>query len=272
MKVTATTLLACGVLLFAACKKQDYCKEPPEAETKCNLAQSLISGFDDNPGQTSQYRKEYDPVTGKVRKVVAGRFTFYLTDSISLLVQYNGNTIHLIQEGSPTDTVLNAHFGSDGRLLNLTEGNAPVYDLPQLSFNYTAGRLSNISGEYELDITYDGYGNVVKMEDPSLGAQSFYHTYDVSVSATKQFYPDGFYGDSYNSLFLAQFMGWLPDLEPVSKRTFSRTVTGDYELYSSNLTNHVYDSEGKLISYKTFNVVTYTNVWNCNEKNSKNAN
>ena len=265
MKITTTTIIATTVILLAACKKSDYC-DKPRHNKKCDLAQSIVSGFGDKEDKASQYRKVYDPGTGKISKVVVGLFTLDLADSISLLVRNDGSTVHLLLESNPTDTVLNAHFGANGRLINITEGNAPNYQLPSTNFSYTSGTLSGVSGPYQLNVTYDAYGNVVKLEDPTLEAQSFYYTYDVSVPAKRQFYPDGFFGDSYNTLFLAEFMGWLPDLEPVSKRISSRTVTGDYELYNAHLTDHVYDGEGKLLSYKSNDAITYTNIWDCNAK------
>jgi hypothetical protein len=91
------------------------------------------------------------------------------------------------------------------------------------------------------------------------------------VKAPGQFYPDDFGADFNNStIYLAQFMGWLPDLMPVNKRTAYRIVAEDdptddeppYVLGEGTLINHIYDSEGKLISYQSDDL-TFTSIWNC---------
>jgi YD repeat-containing protein len=271
MKITFVGFVAFTVLSLTACKKTDFCpKTPTKPNTSCALAQSFQTG-DDHPGMVSQFRKEFDN-KGKVSKVVAGLFTLSLEDSIPLLLKYNGNTVYFVKEQNTADTVIVAHFDGADRLVSIAEGNAPNYRFVPATFAYSGGHLSaiNIAGN-NLKTKYDANGNILEMADPNVDGQDYYFTYDLSVKATSQFYPDAFLGDSYNSLYLAQALGWLPDLEPVNKRTRSRVaISEDYDLFNMELTDHVYDSEGKLLSYRAG--LLYTNLWNCNgnQNNGKN--
>jgi YD repeat-containing protein len=251
MKITFAGFVAFTVLSLTACKKTDYCEKPPtKPNTSCALAQSFQTS-EDHPGMVSQYRKEFDN-KGRVSKVVAGLFTLSLEDSIPLLLKYNGNTVYFVKEQNTADTVIVAQFDGADRLISLAEGNAPNYHFVPATFAYSGGRLSaiNIAGN-NLKTKYDANGNILEMADPNVDGQDYYFTYDLSVKATNQFYSDAFLGDSYNSLYLAQALGWLPDLEPVNKRIRSRVaISDDYDLFNMELTDHVYDSEGKLLSYQ----------------------
>jgi hypothetical protein len=220
------------------------------------------------PAMTSQFRTEYDLGTGKASKVVLGLYQLTLIDSLHLLVKYGSGQVYLLRETNPADTVVIASFDADDRLISIAQGNSPEDQLGGVQFNYSGGSLSDMSFDFgfHLNVEYDSYGNVTALKDPTGEAQSFFYTYDTGVDANNQFYSDDFYGDAYNSLFLAAFMGWLPDLEPKNKRITSRVLTGDYELYSSDLTNHVFDTNGNLVSYKVFDAITYYNTWNCNSK------
>ena len=103
-------------------------------------------------------------------------------------------------------------------------------------------------------------------------------TYDLSVSANGQFYSDDFqiYELSESTLYLAQFLGWLPDLMPKNKRVAVKILernpfdkTDLIPTYEATLTNHVYDANGNLVSYKaTANqgAATYNSVWDCSKK------
>lgn len=273
MKFTLASLFAITICCITSCKKHDFCPEPPKTESSCDLTQSVItSNYEEDPFTHSQYRKAYD-ANGKVTKVVAGLFQLQLLDSIAMIVKYNNNKVYLLREGNPGDTVLIATFDAMGRLSKLTEGNAPNDRFSSAEVTYTSNKLSRfkllltfIPGGLNLDASYDANGNITQLsEDAPSDSQGFFYTYDLNVTATEQFYSDDFLGDSYNSLFLAEAMGWLPDLEPVNKRTSSRIALGpDYDLHSATLTNHTYDADGKLLSYQVQDGgVTYTNTWTC---------
>ena len=266
MKRTSATLVMAIIISISACKKNDYCDKTPKHQATCDLMQVLESSGDKD-GSVSRYRKEYDPSTGKVSKVVVGLFTFCLGDSISLIPKYDGNDIHFVREDNENDTVITATFDGNNRLLKLTQGNAPHFQLASMLFSYSSNRLLKLhfafSSDFTFDLvpTYDANGNVTKLIDPTGTGQSYFYTYDLSVRATQQFYSDDFEGDGYNSMYMAEFMGWLPDLEPVNKRTHVRLVTGDYEIADADLADHIYDASGKLLSYQSG--ATFTNIWNC---------
>jgi hypothetical protein len=273
MKIKTALFVASTAFLVISCQKDDDCDPPPQTKKKCDLAQVIeTSTFKEESYTRSRFRKEYDAY-GKVNKVVLGLFQLALVDSINMVVKYQGNHAYLLAEYNPADTVVIATFDNADRLMHITQGNAANDRLVTAHFSYNASKLSNISfdfdnGAFELEPHYDAYGNVTALEDPSSGGgQSFYYTYDVGIKAKQQFYSDEFIGDAYNSLYLAEFMGWLPDLEPVNKRTSSRISLGEegeeFDLYSADLTNHIYDSKGKLISYQIGEFLTFTNIWNC---------
>lgn len=265
------------LLLIISCKKHDYCDPPPKTES-CDLAQSLVTPFVGEP--YSQFRKEYDPATGKVRKVVTGIYYFRLFDSIPMLLRYNGSTAYFLDETNPSDTFLIATFDAHNRLRKLAEGNATTDDgiFFTTEFIYSAHRLwgYTVAGyEDTVRLTYDGNGNLTRMYiDQTSATEGTFFTYDLSVKATGQWYSEYFLDGAENVLYLTQFMGWLPDLTPVNKRTSFKIVLRDEDpnddipppvLLDGNLTDHVYDNEGKLLSYKA-NDNTYINTWNCNMK------
>lgn len=285
MKQSTVAVFAIVLIGFAACKKQDDCPKPPVTQTRCDLMQSKVSGATDMAPNTSQFRKEYDNATGKVRKVVAGLYGLYFEDSIALLLHYNGDHVYITSEQKPSDTVLIATFDGAKRLVKMQIGNVDEsfrgwYDTLTV-FNYNAGRLSVLTRHLDSDIrfnlylTYDQSGNVVRIgdnsDDPNNG---IFYTYDLTIKATAQFYPDAFGTDYYsNATYLADFLGWLPDLDGVNKRTAYKNIYDDptdnepgYVYSQRQLTDHIYDGDGKLLSYTVADgQITYTNHWHCSE-------
>jgi hypothetical protein len=150
-------------------------------------------------------------------------------------------------------------------------------------FFYEAGHLSYylIEGIFDFHLTYDEKDNVTRIyRDNDSTDKGFFFTYDLSVTATHQFYSDHFsiYGvcDAVN---LAQFMGWLPDLNPKNKRTsfiyvadIAPTIAAPGYIGKHPITRHVYDSNGNLVSYNGLvwdNDIMFTNVYRCaGEKNT----
>jgi hypothetical protein len=281
------------VVCFSACKKHDDCHEPPAPENACELVQSIVTGYDDMPGQTSQFRKEYDPVTGKVNKVVAGLYGLYLEDSIALLLRYSGKKVYFISEENKADTILTATFDASDRLVEMRAGNTTeeplrFYFEQATDFGYSAGKLSVITRHLTPDLAFDFYmaydqnGNLVRVfqQTDDANAGTFY-TYDLSVRATAQYYSDQNGTDYFNTqIYLAAFLGWLPELEPVNKRTSFRQVFNDedttdnepgYVFNHTDLTGHVYDSDGKLLSYKIADGnITFINNWKCSARKDPN--
>jgi hypothetical protein len=99
------------------------------------------------------------------------------------------------------------------------------------------------------------------------------------MQAKRQWYTDHFPESGVsNTVNLAQFMGWLPGLNPVNKRTHWTYIYNDDqddstppEVREQFLTNHVYDSNGNLVSYRSGDAV-FTSTWNCTEGNANRPN
>jgi hypothetical protein len=261
-----------AICCITACTKHDVCPEPPVTTTDCDFAQSLVTYLTDHPYTRTQYEKEYDE-SGRAVKVRAGIFGAGLRSSHTFQLRYNGSTVCFIEDGSTTDTALIAHFDGAGRLQEMIQGkDAPTGLFLPVLFAYKGGRLAHaqiISGGPGISLytKYDTNGNVIMLSDSTdLDFTGFTYTYDLSVTATEQFYSDDFYDRRYNALYLAEFLGWLPDLQPVNKR-ISSEMFGDV----IPLTNHVYDSLGRLVSYESGQdfsqyQLRFTNVWNCGGK------
>jgi hypothetical protein len=289
MRITWAAGVACALSLLTACKKHDYCPNP-QPQSTCNLMQSTAAfGSGDH---TPQYRKEYD-ATGRVTKVVAALYSLVLEDSMTLLLHYQGHTVYFLSAENSTDTVLIASFDAAKRLTSISppslfdETRLEWFE-PETHFSYTNKTLSRITrhtlSNLILDyfISYDEAGNVIRIyrADDDANAGTFF-TYDLSVKATAQFYSDHFGTDFLNNqVYLAQFLGWLPDLMPVNRRTAFRQVFTDedttddepgYVFNSTELIDHVYDSKGNLVSYKIANgEISFSNTWHCTDKKEQN--
>ena len=164
----------------------------------------------------------------------------------------------------------------------LTAGNvaSPIFETTE--FGYTSGRLSGylISNLFQYHILYNGSGDVMRIfSNYDKEAEGLFFTYDNTVIAKRQWYTDYFPESGVsNSLYLAQFLGWLPDLEPKHKRIEWKNVHSDDDddstppvVFERTLTNHVYDSNGNLVSYKSGDEV-YTSTWSCEAKKCNNPN
>jgi hypothetical protein len=290
MRITfaAAILLVIGV---TACNKQDlndgatppFNQSAAKKQTTCDLQQSVLTRDGSNgadAGTFSAFRKVYD-ASGKVSKVVAGIHFLGLQDSVSMLVKTAGKNVYFLKESNPGDTLLIARFNAKKQLQRI-DVSSDASDFKPTEFFYTNGKLTSLyiaPFATTKKLQYDGNGNVVRMYDfDNEPTQGTFFTYDQSVSATRQWYASHFRNSSENTMYLAQFMGWLPDLEPVNKCTAYKIVLHDEDatddtpgalLIEGTLTDHVYDSEGKLTYYKD-NSEAFTNTWDCSDKSSIN--
>jgi hypothetical protein len=279
--------------VFFSCQKIiDYLPKPPQ-ETTCDLTEAYVTAIENGGSRSQQFRKEYDAATGKVRKVVAGIFkSSGVTESVSMLLKYSGTDIYFVREASPADTLLRAVFnnGKVQRIVSYLQqedgwGNfvEEQYGFFNTQFEYDYNGLLDYIGmdTYpDLKLTYDANGNVVRMYDPYDDSQTnddnepiggTFYTYDLSVTAQRQFYADDFRTPTSNVFYLAKFLGWTPDLMPKNKRVSVKVIEREdfdpNDYYIRNLTDHVYDAKGNLLSYKTgANGPTYTSVWDCSKK------
>lgn len=275
--------LACAAVLFVSCKKDPHSPNPSHKDSTCELIQSLvfIDGLpEDGGGLFSQYRKELDG-SGKVTKVVAAQYTLGLRDSVALLVRYNGTTVYLLDLKNPADTFSVATFDARHRLIKMTAGNVPEGRNTFLTseFFYKDGRLSYylIWDLFDFHLSYDANGNVTRIYREQDGTdKGIFFTYDLSVTATHQFYSDHFSTNGVSdAVDLAQFMGWLPDLNPINKRTAYIEVADEKPTFAAPgyvgehpITGHVFDSNGNLVSYNG----AYINIYNCKAKKNTHFN
>jgi len=279
MKVQTTVLMSSLILMLIACQKHDPCPKPSKEETTCDLVKSILINISTDYNDTfSQYRKVYDAYS-RVSKVVAGIFVLALDDSVTLALAYKGSTVYFLDVKRPSDTFLIARFDSRNRLARIEPGNVNTMyeDFETDTFTYSGDRLTGYSTfvandgdpyEFTTRLTYDGNGNIIHMgEDDSTG---MFYTYDLSATAMRQFYSDDFHFNVLNSFYLAEFMGWLPDLMPVNKRLTAKEIDPDnFELVDNTLSNHVYDDNGNLLSYE-IRGYKYVNTWNCTTKKAGN--
>jgi hypothetical protein len=281
MRNANTTAVIIIALLVTTCKKQDYCPEPPKADSTCDLMQSSLDyTYQEETYNYPAYQKAYD-ASGRVTKVVAVRYTYARDDSTIMALKYKGRTVYFLDEKNQTDTILIASFDAKKRLLKMAMGNvdADETEFVTFQFTYEGDRLSSYASLTEFEgaiyedkrlLTYDTHGNIIRIYGPDFTeTEGVFYTYDLSVTAKRQWYSDEFDGWWYNTVYLAQFLGWLPDLMPVNKRLTSIDIVQDSEddpeeipNVDNVLTNHVYDEHGNLLSYKAGDY-KYTNTWNC---------
>jgi hypothetical protein len=273
--------------VFFSCQKIiDYLPKPPQGTT-CDLTEAYVTTIENGGSRSLQFRKEYDAAAGKVRKVVAGIFkSSGATESVSMLLKYSGTDIYFVREAEPADTLLRAIFnnGKIQRIVSYLQtedgwGNAveEQYGFFTTYFEYDFnGRLEYVGMDAypDLKFIYDSNGNVVRMYDPYDDDETTggtFYTYDLSVTTQRQFYADDFRTPTSNVFYLAKFLGWTPDLVPKNKRVSVKVIEREdfdpNDYYIRNLTDHVYDAKGNLISYKTgANGPIYNSVWDCGKK------
>lgn len=294
MKFIFRLSLAVLLISVASCNKwDDFFKNPKPGDTSCELMAVDATGFDPAP----IFRKDVNANTGKVDRVLTSVYSLVPGDTVLLHLRYNGNTIYLFRDDRPADTFLTATFNAGGKLQELALGSAfdisENYDFRTVQFFYSGGRLARytypafgyvVDGEYDPNfvpgrsvyVGYDGNGNVARLYTDNSQQGEIQYTYNTNVKGKRQFYPDAFGLDFSNTtMYLAQFMGWVPDLNPVNERATQRRtgVEEDYFDLSRDYTGHVYDSNGNLVSYgfhsddDGYIPSLLTNRWRCSSKN-----
>jgi hypothetical protein len=300
MRKLAPYIAAC-VLLFG-CQKENHNKtlitdalavtsKNAKKKADCELINSLTITLNEKTESDeviSEFRKEFDSKNEKVSRVLAGLYSQGLQDSILLKVQYKGKTVYFFDESRLTDTILIATFDTKNRLQMMAVGNAEERHgaYGTTAFVYDDNRLIEYHGiDFDEEgnsrigsitkITYDAIGNVISMYDDQNPGRGVFFTYDYSVKPNRQWYTQHFLFLD-NTVYLAQFMGWLPDLEPVNKRIHFKVVasgsdpeTGDpgYVFADEDITGHVFDANGNLIGFKRDNgVINPSFIWSCDNK------
>lgn len=271
MKLTFSVLFALLTICLVGCNKADYKitnEEVPGAKLDKKLkgcTSSSLYGVD-NGDYYNPFRKTFDE-SGRVTMIVAPEFALGLLDSLFLQVHYGDNIVYFINQNDLTDTVSTAVFNQQGKLQVIY--GTDKHSFSTTEFFYTGNKLTSIETfGIVMEFQYDANGNVISYtgsgED---GLDDYEFTYDLSTEIKQQVYVDFVAGWIYNNFTLAQIMGWTPDLNPVNKRTNTKIYYDNTDIwYNTNITDHVVDADGKLISYKLGGYQMYLS-WTCMKGN-----
>jgi len=224
------------------------------------------------------FKKIYDP-SGKTVKEIDCSFwdvqspsqlfldEFYHT----LKVEQKGRMVYLIntqltKENTP-DTVARITLNNQGRPESCAA--SPALDPDAASkpavteyYTYKNDRVTLVKSVYNGEIPsthpqpftytivdtvhYDNVGNPISFLGNS-------YQYDYTKKPKQQFYCDDFMGGD-EPFFLLEYLGYFPEVTcPVNLRTHVATL-----IFSGDLTNHQFDSKGRLISYDFYAPITIT--------------
>lgn len=261
-------LLACGVFMGSCYKPGmgfDAIGKKTDGQIKGCQTQSFfgVSG-DPETVALNGFTKKFDAL-GRVVEITAPEFGLILSDSLFLLVRYGVDKVFFINKLVPADTVSTAQFNNKGQL-QVIYGH-PDYSFPTTEFNYISNKLSSIEAfDVTLDFVFDNNGNVINyVGNQDGGLNDYEFAYDLSVKVKDQIYIDFIAGWIYNNFTLAQIMGWTPDLTPRNKRTHTTIYFDKTDVwYDEEITNHIFDATGRLISYEVGEYTMYTE-WRCNK-------
>lgn len=241
-------LISLFVIVLIGCSKQDF-KDSGEEVPAVKLDKKLqgcvsASLYGEGSGSTfNPFRKTFDDL-GRVTMVVAPDFEQGLADSLFLMLHYGKNVIYFINQNNISDTVSTAIFDNQGRLQAML--GSQFSSFPTTEFFFSNKKLSSITTVgTNMSFVYDANGNVIRYE----GEFVYEFTYDLNTWIDQQVYVDAAGGWILNNFFLAQIMGWTPDLDPVNRRTHTRISSIDGEFYNVDITDHVVDADGKLTNY-----------------------
>lgn len=263
----------------------------------CNKSHDLPGNFINQDCQVAEYhipevmvtfpfKKTYD-ASGKTLKVIECVFWPEIgPPQISepeyhhiFQVEQRGLMLYMINiqtnKGPLADTVVRITINNDGRVKSCIANselfpdglplNNSLDTLVTEEYIYRDNRVLAVKSYYSgsdpetrIDsLTYDKYGNVLSFESNS-------YQYDYTRKAKQQFYCMDYMGGDW-PFYLLQYLGFFPEVtSPVNIRIYMRG-SGDY--YGS-LTNHKFDSEGRLVSYDfggTNPGPPITVIWNCNK-------
>ena len=300
MKKRIIALAAMSIIcfLFLTCNKHH---EFPGnfINQDCQVAEYHIAYPDYPSGIPFPFKKTYD-ASGKTLKVIECVFWPEIgPPQISepeyhhiFQVEQQGRMLYMINmqtnKGPLADTVARITFNNDGRVKSCIANSelfplgVPLHNsldsLVTEEYIYRDNRVLVVKSNYigpdpqtGIDsLEYDKYGNILLCEGNS-------YQYDYTRKAKQQFYCMDYMGQDW-PFYLLQYLGFFPEItSPVNIRTYIQG-SGDYYGY---LTNHKFDSEGKLVSYQ-FDLGTVlgydfgpgtndypgtpiTILWNCNK-------
>lgn len=260
--------LASALVAFSSCSKVEQLNQEEEvaalrpvvnAGANCQAVAYTTTNLSDASSSYQTFQKTLDPATGKVNYIKAGIYSLMVSEYLEMNLHWQNNRVAFTAASNSADTILIAHFDKKGLLVSITQGNAPNENYLPTNFQYKNGKLSamriNFQGSQLVsNFTYDKNGNCKKIQELPLNGQDMGYVeyeYNTGVKATNQVYFDEPRGFTRNTFSLAEYMGWLPGLNPVNLRTHTKVVWEDgYEAHNVYYKNHVTDGTGKLTKYE----------------------
>jgi hypothetical protein len=208
------------------------------------------------------FLKKYDP-SGRTVTEIDCAFdddkSYYYFPQVyhEFKISQKGHMVYLVNKALPAsgipDTAGWITLDALGRPKSMTADSNLSLDLngywpePTFTQNYTYQNNKIVAvhyvfnnphrGDYTDSIKYDQYGNAVSFNNVS------WH-YDYSKTAKQQFYYEGLTGAD-EPFYLLLYLGYFPEIScPSNVMTAWTDFTGTF-----NVTNHKFDSRGRLISY-----------------------
>ncbi len=263
-------LSACLMLAFAGCKKLDFNHFRSYEFNKCGVSKFWTHWnclgcnqwdtlFSIRYNKSSGY-PEFIHCSFSTLAAPKGPFNFhikYLPDQI------------IVSDESKTNTVLKVWLNNKHRpdSAQVFEPLAADY---RYRFSYLLGRLSNVlfarqftqqNFEQLFIITYDEYGNVIRMvSSASSGLEyDFKYAYNYWVADKQQFYMQEANHDTWGFV-LMRYLGMFDELQPHNERILVNETNSGYGSGDINLLNHHYNQRGQLTDYNG----TWNMIWKCN--------
>jgi hypothetical protein len=274
-------------LIFASCTKVQLAEEQQEniaaktgsiIKSSCQALTFNAQSLSDPDYSYSNFTKTIDASTGKVSSIEVGIYSGGgISEWIKFSLIYNNKNIALVHAENSLDTVINIKLNNEGFADYTVNGNAPNENYLPTRLKYKSGKLIKRSISFNsntlvANFSYDQNGNLILMQDLSLfgevpGRSEF--TYDLARTGKNQDYFDEPRGFAENTYMLLQYLSLLP-LTPTNVRTGSKVYwEDDYLVSNSKLTDHVFDSNGNLVSYKSASpesgtsISQFTSPWSC---------
>jgi hypothetical protein len=264
------------LILFASCKRNDFENLPGALQkAKCDYVQASSPYLSMDHTQTVPLFTKIYNAQNRLDKILV-RFRNVATPFLypsTLDVSYQPSRVVFVrEEDGDTAAVLELH--PSGKIISARAA-TPFYlgweFQRDYAFTYSGNRLQEIQIEEEdahthsrhwnpfVQVTYDkGNKNVSKIIFGGIGQNASYdsiqYQYDYSRKANAQVYPDDMLGDYHQFFFFLKYLNIFPELQPeniLTGSSYGSTLPFSYpSYYDRKYSDHTFDAQGKLISYK----------------------
>jgi len=241
---------------FASCHKWDW-DWFDKSKTDCDVQSYYLTEIGYGGPDPFLFEKKYNAARDRVTEIT---FTFLNLHPVEVPYQarlvYETDRFFAINKLNKKDTLMKVLLNSQGRVKK-------VYGKihrDSIMFEYDhKQRLKVIAAEISAGgalsrdtCDYDDHGNILGITHRDMyGRVGYFYKYDYSRKAKRQFYLDE--PVQHDEFALLQYLGYFPELEPKHVRIFSRIgLETGARLYEGHLTNHKFDSKGRLISYDSY--------------------